>query len=256
MERSKKHCSFSVNWNFILRSSHLSVCLSVCQSICSSVCHEIFSRLDHQFFLILYMMIADHDNLVSNKARLLKKKWWSEFGPKGPKNQAQNDVFQHFLEFGSLVFLEIEYNDSLQQCLICSRGKTHRKKFLGPKLEQTSQNWPEMRGFFAIFPILVHYFSLKLHTMITCNNVELKPTKNLGTKIGSKVMFFTIFSSFVHQFSFKSDRMMSYNNVQLLVEVKCTKKVALGSKCGPIRPKFDPKLDFLPFSQVWSINFP
>ena len=42
-------------------------------------------------------------------------------------NQTQNEVFCHFLEFGSLVFLEIAYNDGLQQCLTSSRGKAREK---------------------------------------------------------------------------------------------------------------------------------
>ena len=49
------------------------------------------------------------------------------------ENQAENEVFHYFLEFGSLVFLEIAYSDSLQQCLTFSCGKTHEKKFRGPK---------------------------------------------------------------------------------------------------------------------------
>ena len=49
------------------------------------------------------------------------------YGPTG-LNQDQNEVFRQFLEFGSLVFLEISYNDSLQQCLTSSNGKTHEKK--------------------------------------------------------------------------------------------------------------------------------
>ena len=36
----------------------------------------------------------------------------------------------HFLESGSQVFLEIEYDDSLRQCLTSSKGKTHEKIFL------------------------------------------------------------------------------------------------------------------------------
>ena len=44
-------------------------------------------------------------------------------------NQAQNDVFFcHFLEFKSYVFLEIEYDDSLQQCLTSNKSKIHEKK--------------------------------------------------------------------------------------------------------------------------------
>ena len=44
-------------------------------------------------------------------------------------NQAQDKVFCHFLDFGSLVFLEIAYSDSLQQCPTFSKGKTHKKMF-------------------------------------------------------------------------------------------------------------------------------
>ena len=45
------------------------------------------------------------------------------------KNQVQNKVFSHSLKFGSLVFLDIAYNDSLQQCLTSIRGKIYKKKF-------------------------------------------------------------------------------------------------------------------------------
>ena len=130
------------------------------------------------------ILIPDHDNLVTDEAKFLKKNCWPEFW--------------------SLVFLEIGYNDSWQQYLISSRGKTHWKNFGGPKLGQTSQNWPEMR-FFAIFSSLVHYFSLKLHTMIAGNNVELKPTKkiggpnsgqNLGPKLGFLLFSQVLFISF------------------------------------------------------------
>ena len=54
-------------------------------------------------------------------------------------------VFRHFLEFGSFVFVEIVYNDSLQQCLTSTRGETYEKRFgtqIGPnesKSDQTSQ---------------------------------------------------------------------------------------------------------------------
>ena len=41
----------------------LSVCpsWSFCLSVCLSICPQVFSRLDHQFFLMLYVRIADHD---------------------------------------------------------------------------------------------------------------------------------------------------------------------------------------------------
>ena len=51
---------------------------------------------------------------------------WSKFGL-NKLSQAQNYVFRHFLYFGSTVFLEIAYNNSLKQCLTSSRGDTYEK---------------------------------------------------------------------------------------------------------------------------------
>ena len=66
---------------------------------------------------------------------------WAEIWPK-----------TRFLKFGSLVFLDIAYNDSLQQCITSSRGKTHQKNpyknFWGPNLGQRCQNRPGTRFFF------------------------------------------------------------------------------------------------------------
>ena len=69
-------------------------------------------------------------------------------------NQAQNEGFCHLLEFGSKVFLEIEY--SLQQRLASGRGKAHKKSPIigtnGPKLASKlgfwsfSQVWLMSRG--------------------------------------------------------------------------------------------------------------
>ena len=70
-------------------------------------------------------------------------------GPMG-LNQTQNEVFLHSLDFGSLVFLEIAYNDNLQQCLAFSKGKTHEKilgpKF-GPNLIYKTKNMSTWQGF-------------------------------------------------------------------------------------------------------------
>ena len=68
-----------------------------------------------------------------------KKNGGANLGQMG-QNRAQNKVFCYFLKFDSLVFLEIAYNDSLQQCLISNRSKFHEKKLgqnrskSGPKL--------------------------------------------------------------------------------------------------------------------------
>ena len=65
---------------------------------------------------------------MTDEAKFLKKNWriWAKIGPK-------TRFFCHFLKFGSLVFLETAYCDSLQQCLTSSRGKIHEKNFLGLK---------------------------------------------------------------------------------------------------------------------------
>ena len=54
---------------------------------------------------------------------------------------AQNVFFFcNFLKFGSLVFFDVTYNDSWQECLTCSRGKIHekKKKKIGPEF---GSNW-------------------------------------------------------------------------------------------------------------------
>ena len=54
------------------------------------------------------------------------------FESKEPQLVLKLVFFCHFLKFGSLVFLEIAYNDTLQQCLILSRSKIYEKNW-GPK---------------------------------------------------------------------------------------------------------------------------
>ena len=51
-------------------------------------------------------------------------------------NQAQNEAFCLFLEFGLYFFFEIAYNNSLRECLKPSSTKTHGKDFGGPRLGQ------------------------------------------------------------------------------------------------------------------------
>ena len=89
----------------------------------------------------------------------------------GGQNRSRNQVFCYFLKFGSLIFFEIAHSDSLQQCLACSRGKIF-EKILGPTLwSKGAKIGPKIR-FFAIFSSLLDQFSLKLHTVIACNNVQ------------------------------------------------------------------------------------
>ena len=57
-----------------------------------------------------------------------------------PKSRPKLDFFCYLLKFGSLVFFEIAYNDSLKECLTFSRGKIHENSFLGLNFGQIGQN--------------------------------------------------------------------------------------------------------------------
>ena len=77
---------------------------------------------------------------MTDEGRFLKKKnfvtrIWAKWAKIGLETR-----FCHFLKFGSLVFPEITYNNSLQQCLTSSRGKIHEKKICGSNLGQRGQN--------------------------------------------------------------------------------------------------------------------
>ena len=50
---------------------------------------------------------------------------WAKWAKIGPETR----FFCYFLKFGSLVILEIAYNDSLQQCVTSSRDKIHKENF-------------------------------------------------------------------------------------------------------------------------------
>ena len=80
----------------------------------------------------------------------MKKKFWGpKFGAKGSKSGLKLGFFCQFLRFDSLVFLEIAYKDSLQQCITSSRGKTHKKIFGMKFASKQAKIRPQIR-FFAI----------------------------------------------------------------------------------------------------------
>ena len=72
--------------------------------------------------------------LVTDKAIFKKKKknWRPGYGANRSKSDPKLG-FLPFLNCSLLVFLEITYNDTLQQCLTSSIGKIHEKIFWGPK---------------------------------------------------------------------------------------------------------------------------
>ena len=91
-----------------------------------------------------------------DQARFLKTKIKGpNLGPTGV-NQFHNEVFHHFLESGSLVFLEIAYNNSLQQFLTSKKGKIRRHKFGGPKF---GQNKPKSGPKLGFLPFSQVFFS-------------------------------------------------------------------------------------------------
>ena len=69
-----------------------------------------------------------------------KKNWRPEIGPNGSKSGSKLVFFCHFLRFGSLVFIEIAYNDSLHQCITSSRVKAHEKNLGDQVCAKTGQN--------------------------------------------------------------------------------------------------------------------
>ena len=73
----------------------------------------------------------------------------TKFGPKQVKMSLKL-VFFLFLMFGSLVFFEIGYNDSLQQCLTSSRGKVQEKNF-GHQIWAKGTNSRPKTSFFLPF---------------------------------------------------------------------------------------------------------
>ena len=73
---------------------------------------------------------------MTDGARFLEKK---QKMAEMDQNQAQSQVFCHFLKFGLLAFREIAHNYGLQQCLTSSRGKIHKKSFWGPNLVFSGQ---------------------------------------------------------------------------------------------------------------------
>ena len=113
------------------------------------------------------------------------------------QNWTQNQVFCYFFKLGSLVFLDIAYNDSLEQCLTCSRGKTHKKYFL----DQRGQNWSLNQVFchflkFCLLIFLETACSDSLQQCITCSrdkiheNIFWVQILSKGAKIGPETRFY------------------------------------------------------------------
>ena len=112
---------------------------------------------------------------------------WAKIGP-------ETRFFCHFLKFDSLVFLEIAYSYSLQQCLTCLVEVKSSKKFFGTNIcAKGAKIGPEARFLANIFK-----FGSLVFLEITCNDslkqcITIKEPKS-GPKLGvflpfSKVWF-------------------------------------------------------------------
>ena len=76
-----------------------------------------------------------------------------------------------FLKIGSLVFSDIIHDDSWPWYLLTDRARFLKKNFGDPNEWARWDKIGSKNRFFAIFSSLIHYFSLKLHSTIACNNV-------------------------------------------------------------------------------------
>ena len=105
-------------------------------------CH--FLKIASLVFLEIVCNDSLQQCLTSSWGKIHQNDFWVQICAKGAKGAkvrpGTSFFFVIFLRFGSLVFLEIAYNDSLQQCLTSRRSKTHEQTFWGPTF---SQNRPK-----------------------------------------------------------------------------------------------------------------
>ena len=193
------------------------------------------------------------------EVKFMKKKFQSKFGSRGPKSVSKLG-FSPISQVWFISFLWNWYNDSLQQCLACTRGKIQGKILFGHKFGPNGQKSALKLGFlqfsqvwFISFPWYCIHDSLQQCLTCSTNKIHEKnlgdPNLFQGSKIGPQTRFFAIISSLVHYFSLKLYTMIACNNVYHVVGVKCMEKF------GPKLPKLVSKLGFLRFSQVWLISF-
>ena len=114
-----------------------------------------------KFGSLFFLEIAYNDSLqqciTSRRIRVdTIKIFGDQILAKGTKIGLETSFFCHFLKFCSLVFFEIAYNDTLQQCITSVRGKTQESFFWGPNLGQNGPKSGPKLDFFTIFSSLVH----------------------------------------------------------------------------------------------------
>ena len=104
-------------------------------------------------------------------------------------NWTQNEVFVNFLEFGSLDFLEVAYNDSLQQYLTSCKITTHKKFFFGA---QILAKWAKIEPKVSFFWHILKFRSLVFLGIAYSDSLQqcLKSIrgKTLKKKLGAQVL--------------------------------------------------------------------
>ena len=168
-------------------------------------CH--FLKFGSLVFLQIALNYSVQQYMTSSRGRTQKKKFGDQIWAKTGQNWPQNQVFGHFLKFGSLVFLEIEYNDSLQQCMTSSRGKTH-KKFGGTKFGSKRPKSGPNLGFLPFFKfdssvLLEVAYTDSLQQCLASIRGKTYERKIWGDQIQAKIRlkingFFAFFSRLVH----------------------------------------------------------
>ena len=183
----------------------------------------------------------------------MKKFLGAQIWAKGTKIVLESSFFCHCLKFGSLVFLELAYNDSLQQCLTCRRGKIHEKKFLDPNLVQRGQNRSQNQNFyhflkFSSFVFLQIAYSDSLQQCLTCRRGKIHENNFCGPDLDPKLGFcdFLKFGSLVFL-------EIAYNDSLKQCLTTSRGKIHernFGPKFRSNQTKLSLRLSFLLFSQV------
>ena len=93
---------------------------------------------------LVFLKIAYSDSLqqclTSSRGEIHEKSFWGPTLGQNGQNGSRNWVFVYFLQFGSLVFLEIASSDSLQQYIASNRSKAHKNIFGDQIWAKTDQN--------------------------------------------------------------------------------------------------------------------
>ena len=151
------------------------------------------------------MVSRDWRNQIFEKNILAAAQIWIKLAKIGPKTR----FFYHFLKFGSLVFLQLAYNDSLQEFITFSRVTPTKKVFGDLIWAKTGQNLVQNQVFchflkFSLLVLLEIAYNDSFQQCLTSSRGKIHEEKlgaqirTKGAKIGSKTRVFAIFLTVVH----------------------------------------------------------